>query len=109
MLGGLAVAWGLRLAGVIANWPMVILFGVVVVAALVAVRVRGGPTVFVDAARQAMTDATAATPVDHHRGGAARESRSRSSGSASRCPWTADRVAEVDRQLGVDRRRVPSR
>ena len=36
MLVGMAVVWALRLAGVITNWPMVVLFGVALVVALVA-------------------------------------------------------------------------
>jgi branched-chain amino acid transport system permease protein len=98
MLGGMAVVWILRLAGVIANWPMVVLFGAVFVAALVAVQLRGGPTVFADAARQAMSDTTV-TPTPAVNG---REKPVPLEWVGITVPWTPDRVAEIDRRLGIE-------
>jgi len=98
MLGGMAVVWILRLTGVIANWPMILLFAVVFLAAMLAVYLRAGPTTFAAAARQAMSDTTVAPAP--------------STGPGERpvplewvgvtVPWTADRVAEIDRHLRLD-------
>ena len=53
MLVAMAVVWALRLAGVIANWPMAVLFGVAVLVALMVVRYRAGAGVFARAAANA--------------------------------------------------------
>ena len=74
------------------------LFGVVVVAALVAVQLRGGPTVFADAARQAMSDTT--IPPTPARDG--REKPVPLEWVGITVPWTPERLAEVDRRLGID-------
>jgi branched-chain amino acid transport system permease protein len=98
MLGGLGLVWVLRLTGVIANWPMVLLFVAVVLAALGAVAVRAGVGTFGDAARQAMSD-TAVAPS------APRERVERPvplEWVGVTVPWTPDRIAEVDRHLRID-------
>ena len=92
MLAGLTVAWGLRLAGVYPGgyqgWAMVIIMAVIFVAAALAARTRAA-----SAAAAAGALATHGAPID---------------GSTPlewvgiTVPWTADRLAEVDRALNLE-------
>ncbi len=85
------------MAGVIENWPMVVLFVVVFLGALVAVRLRGGPTVFAMAAKQAMSDTTIPIPVD-----GPTEPEVPLEWVGITVPWTDDRVAEIESNLRLD-------
>ncbi len=93
MLVGMAVIWGLRLVGVITNWPMILLFGVVVVAALVAVRFRAGYGVFATAAANATGTAV---PV------ASGVAEAPLEWVGVTVPWTEARLVETDAHLQLE-------
>jgi branched-chain amino acid transport system permease protein len=105
MVAGIVVVWLLRLAGVLANWPMAVLFGVVVVVALVAVRLRAGAGVYGRAARAAMgaavAEPAAVTPAPAALEPAAPEAVPLEWVGLT-VPWTPDRLAELEEQLRLD-------
>ncbi len=100
MLVAMAVVWALRLAGVIANWPMVLLFAVSLVLALVAVWVRAGSGAFVAAAANA-TGTPLAVPEPGEVGAdAAPEVPLEWVGVT--VPWTEARLEQVDAHLHLE-------
>jgi len=88
LLAALAVAWGLRLAGVYAGWGMVFAMGAVAVLALLVARSR--------AASRAVEEGKLA----HH--GAPVEDTVPLEWVGVTVPWTADRLAEIDRGLNLE-------
>jgi branched-chain amino acid transport system permease protein len=107
MVGGIVVVWILRLAGAIDNWPMVMLFAVLVVAAMVAVRLRAGAGLYARAARAAMTGA----PAEPAPEAAATPGPTAPAEPVAApvpiewvgltVPWTPERLAEVEEHLAL--------
>jgi len=82
MLVGLAIAWGLRLAGVYEGWGMVAVMAVVAVGALALARRRADEAM--GSALVAGTVAVAEVPLEW---------------VGITVPWTAERLAEIDHHL----------
>jgi branched-chain amino acid transport system permease protein len=89
MLGGLTIAWVLRLVGVYAGWGMVLVMGIVFVAAALTARKRATSPAPAELAAVAagVTDAEVVVPLEW---------------VGVTVPWTADRLAEVDRGLNLE-------